>query len=214
MMRTTGRRLVRGCCSCLHHRHRGAAPRLDGDRRVQGQDRGASGRRSSSSRRSGRCDNYHEILGDREFVRAMTVTFIGAVIFTAAEPDRERLAAYAFARLEFRGKRFWWVFCILPLFIPGLRSCSRRSSWSRASACSTRWPCSSSRASRPPSQMFFIRQFYLGIPMALEEAAMIDGASRWQIFTSSVPAAVAAASSWSSAWPRSWPTGTPTSGRS
>jgi multiple sugar transport system permease protein len=31
-------------------------------------------------------------------------------------------------------------------------------------------------------QMFFIRQFYLSIPLALEEAAMIDGASRWRIF--------------------------------
>jgi multiple sugar transport system permease protein len=30
--------------------------------------------------------------------------------------------------------------------------------------------------------MFFIRQFYLGIPLALEEAAMIDGASRWTIY--------------------------------
>ena len=31
--------------------------------------------------------------------------------------------------------------------------------------------------------MFFIRQFYLNIPMALEEAALIDGAGRIKIFT-------------------------------
>ena len=29
-----------------------------------------------------------------------------------------------------------------------------------------------------------IRQFYLSTPVALEEAAMMDGASRWRIFTS------------------------------
>jgi multiple sugar transport system permease protein len=32
--------------------------------------------------------------------------------------------------------------------------------------------------------MFFIRQFYLNIPQALEEAALIDGAGRIKIFTS------------------------------
>jgi multiple sugar transport system permease protein len=30
--------------------------------------------------------------------------------------------------------------------------------------------------------MFFLRQFYLNMPVAVEEAALIDGASRWQIF--------------------------------
>jgi multiple sugar transport system permease protein len=30
--------------------------------------------------------------------------------------------------------------------------------------------------------MFFLRQYYLNFPIAVEEAAMIDGASRWQIF--------------------------------
>jgi multiple sugar transport system permease protein len=30
--------------------------------------------------------------------------------------------------------------------------------------------------------MFFMRQFYLNMPVAVEEAALIDGATRWQIF--------------------------------
>jgi multiple sugar transport system permease protein len=30
--------------------------------------------------------------------------------------------------------------------------------------------------------MFFLRQFYLNYPAAVEEAALIDGANRWQIF--------------------------------
>jgi len=32
------------------------------------------------------------------------------------------------------------------------------------------------------AQMFFLRQFYLNFPVAVEEAALIDGASRFQIF--------------------------------
>jgi len=31
--------------------------------------------------------------------------------------------------------------------------------------------------------VFFLRQFFLGLPGEIEEAASIDGANRWQIFT-------------------------------
>ena len=31
--------------------------------------------------------------------------------------------------------------------------------------------------------VFFLRQFFLSLPAELEEAALIDGANRWQIFT-------------------------------
>ena len=38
-------------------------------------------------------------------------------------------------------------------------------------------------ASASGLHIFFIRQFYLSIPTAIEEAALVDGATRWQIFT-------------------------------
>lgn len=129
-------------------------------------------------------ENYQQILGDPEFVRAMTVTFIGAVIFTALSLLVNSLAAYAFARLEFRGKRFFWVFCVLPLFIPGfailLTSFIVVSQLGMLDSMAVLVIPGVASA----FQMFFLRQFYLGIPLALEEAAMIDGASRWRIFTS------------------------------
>jgi len=94
-----------------------------------------------------RVENYIEILQDPTFSRAMLVTFGGALIFTVLSLFVNSMAAYAFARLEFRFKRFWWVYCVLPMFVPSMRSCSPRSSWSRSSGCSTRSRCSSSRAS-------------------------------------------------------------------
>jgi multiple sugar transport system permease protein len=30
--------------------------------------------------------------------------------------------------------------------------------------------------------VFFLRQFFIGLPRELEEAAMLDGANRWQVF--------------------------------
>jgi len=61
-------------------------------------------------------------------------------------------------------------------------------------------------------QMFFLRQFYLNYPAAVEEAALIDGANRFQIYLriflpqSNAPLVVVARR-------RSSRTGTRTSGR-
>lgn len=129
-----------------------------------------------------RFDNYVKIIQDPVFSRAMIITFIGAVLFTVLSLAVNATAAYAFARLEFRGKRFWWVYCLMPLFIPSmailLTSFVVVSDLGMLNTLAVLIiPGAASAA-----QMFFIRQFYLGFPVAVEEAALIDGASRWQIF--------------------------------
>jgi multiple sugar transport system permease protein len=127
-------------------------------------------------------DNYTSILQDGAFVQAMAVTLFGAVIFTALSITVNSMAAYAFARLDFRGKNLWWTFCIIPLFIPAfailLTSFVVVTNLGMLNTMAVLIVPGVASA----YQMFFIRQFYLSIPLALEEAAMIDGASRWQIF--------------------------------
>ncbi|GIH05413.1 sugar ABC transporter permease [Rhizocola hellebori] len=129
-----------------------------------------------------RWDNYTTILKDPQFMRAMGVTFVGALIFTVLSLTVNTLAAYAFARLEFTGKRFWWVYCLTPMFVPGMAILltsfmvvSKLGMLDTMAVLIIPGVASS-------GQMFFIRQFYLGFPMAVEEAALVDGASRWQIF--------------------------------
>lgn len=129
-----------------------------------------------------RFDNYADILRDPQFMRAMGVTFVGALIFTVLSLAVNSLAAYAFARLDFRGKRFWWVYCITPMFIPMmaimLTSFMVVTKLNMLNTLAVLIiPGVASGA-----QMFFLRQFYLGFPIAVEEAALLDGASRWQIF--------------------------------
>jgi multiple sugar transport system permease protein len=126
--------------------------------------------------------NYVDIAQDPEFSRAMLVTFGGALIFTVLSLVINSMAAYAFARLDFRGKRFWWVYCVLPMFVPSmailLTSFVVVSQLGMLDTLAVLIiPGVASAA-----QMFFMRQFYLGMPIALEEAALIDGCSRWQIF--------------------------------
>lgn len=127
-------------------------------------------------------DNYTSILQDHAFVQAMTVTLIGGLIFTALSILVNSMAAYAFARLEFRGKRLWWVFCIIPLFIPAFAILLTSFVVVTNLGMLNSFAVLIIPGVASAYQMFFIRQFYLSIPLALEEAAMIDGASRWQIF--------------------------------
>jgi multiple sugar transport system permease protein len=127
-------------------------------------------------------DNYTTILQDREFIQAMTATLIGALVFTALSIAVNSMAAYAFARLDFRGKRLWWVFCIVPLFIPAFAILLTSFVVVTNLGMLDTWQVLIVPGVASAFQMFFIRQFYLSIPMALEEAAMIDGASRWKIY--------------------------------
>lgn len=129
-----------------------------------------------------RIENYVAIIQDPTFSRAMLITFGGALAFTALSLVINSMAAYAFARLDFPFKRFWWVYCVLPMFIPSMAILlTSFVVVSKLGMLDTLWvliiPGVASAA-----QMFFMRQFYLGMPIALEEAALIDGCSRWQIF--------------------------------
>ena len=129
-----------------------------------------------------RWSNYTDILRDHQFMRAMVVTFIGALIFTALSLAVNSMAAYAFARLEFRGKKFWWIYCILPMFIPMMAILLTSFVVVSKLGMLNTMAVLIIPGVASAAQMFFLRQYYLNFPIAVEEAALIDGASRWQIF--------------------------------
>ncbi|WP_232331345.1 carbohydrate ABC transporter permease [Agromyces laixinhei] len=127
-------------------------------------------------------ENYVQILADPSFLRTMAWTFFGAVLFTLLSLTVNSLAAYAFARLDFRFKRTLWVIVITTLFIPAmtilLTSFIVVSNLQMLDTLAVLvLPGAASAA-----MVFFIRQFYLSIPSSLEEAAMLDGCNRFTIF--------------------------------
>lgn len=130
-----------------------------------------------------RWQNYVDIGTDPQFLRAMGITFLGAVLFAMLTLVVNSLAAYAFARLEFPLKRVLWVIVLGTMFIPGmtilLTSFIVVTKLHMLDTLAVLViPGAASGAS-----VFFIRQFYLSIPTTLEEAAMLDGCSRWGVFT-------------------------------
>lgn len=127
--------------------------------------------------------NYADILADPEFVRTLLVTFGGAVLFTTLSLTVNSMAAYAFARLDFSFKRTLWFLTLGTMFIPMMAILLT------SYIVVTRMGMLNTLAvlvvpgATAAVHIFFIRQFYLGIPTAIEEAALIDGAGRWKIFT-------------------------------
>jgi len=126
--------------------------------------------------------NYVAILQDPAFVRALGVTFTGAILFTALSLTVNSMAAYVFARLDFAFKRTLWAIVLGTMFIPQMAILLT------SYIVVTRMGMLNTLAvlvipgATAAVHIFFIRQFYLGIPTSIEEAALLDGASRWQIF--------------------------------
>lgn len=129
-----------------------------------------------------RWENYAQILADPTFARTMAWTFLGAVLFTLLALIVNSIAAYAFARLEFRFKRTLWVIVITTMFIPGMTILlTSFIVVTRLSMLDTLAVLVLPGAASA-GMVFFIRQFYLNIPASLEEAAMLDGCGRFGIF--------------------------------
>lgn len=126
--------------------------------------------------------NYAQILADSTFLRTLVWTLLGSVVFTLLSLAVNSMAAYAFARLEFRFKKTLWAIVITTMFIPGMTILltsfivvTRLHMLDTLAVLVI--PGAASAAS-----IFFIRQFYLNIPRSLEEAAELDGCGGFSIF--------------------------------
>ena len=92
------------------------------------------------------------------------------------------MAAYAFARLEFPGKNFWFLMVLIPMMVPSQifilpqYLIVAKIGWINTIKALVVPGIASTFGT------FLLRQFFMGIPDELEEAATLDGASVGQIF--------------------------------
>lgn len=93
------------------------------------------------------------------------------------------LVAYAFARLRFKGRDTLFIILLATMMIPGqvtmipLFFVYRSLHW-----VNTFLPLMVPTLTAGAFNVFLIRQFLLGFPKELDESAVIDGASHWQIY--------------------------------
>jgi multiple sugar transport system permease protein len=93
------------------------------------------------------------------------------------------MAAYALARLSFPGKRLVTGLVLATLFVPPISLLIPN----YVIVANLGWLDSLAAVIVPGAAgafgVFFLRQFFMGLPLELEESAFLDGANRWQVFT-------------------------------
>jgi len=94
------------------------------------------------------------------------------------------MVGYGFARMRFPLKRFWFTLILSSLMLPyAVSMLPTFLLWARLGAINTFYPLTVPIwFGGGAFNIFLLRQFFLTIPRELEDAAIIDGASHFQIF--------------------------------
>lgn len=126
-------------------------------------------------------DNFRAAWEAAPFPRYFLNTFILVTMVLAAQFVLSTLAAYAFARYTFRGRDFVFMLVLLQLMImPDVLIVEnyRSMSWLglRDTLFAIGLPYFASAFG-----IFLLRQAFKTVPKELEDAARVEGASRWQI---------------------------------
>ena len=113
-----------------------------------------------------------------------------AVMITVARVVLDSLAGYALARLEFRGRKLIFGFIVATMAVPGVVLLIPQFLVLKQLHLFNSYPGMIIPIAADAVGIFLMRQFFLQVPVALEEAGRIDGASTWQIYWNIVLPAV------------------------
>jgi multiple sugar transport system permease protein len=129
-------------------------------------------------------DNFRDVFDEAPFARYMWNTFFVATTVTLVALLLHSMCGYSLARLRFPGRDLIFVGILSTLMIPfytiliPLTLLVKSLGW-----LNTYWALIVP-AIPHAFGIFWMRQFFLGMPGELEEAARVDGASRVRVFFS------------------------------
>lgn len=119
--------------------------------------------------------NFIHLLGNTVTITVLCT--IGAVLSSM-------LVGYGLARIDFTGRKVWFYLFTCSIFLPSIVgiiplvrfyiAVHLYDSW---------WPLILPAFLGNPVYIFLARQYYQTIPSSIDEAATIDGAGHWRIFT-------------------------------
>lgn len=128
--------------------------------------------------------NFRDIFVDptlpvrRWFFNSLAISILTTVLTLAVDA----VAAYAYARMEFRGRNLLFGLLLATLVMPGIMFLVPNF----LTVARLGWLGTYQGVIAPGLAgvfgVFFLRQFFQGIPKELEEAALIDGAGIWTTF--------------------------------
>ena len=122
--------------------------------------------------------NYVDLFEDGTYLRSLFITFAGAAVFAVGGIAINSMAAFAFARMNFKLKKFFFVYVIMTMFIPFMSIFVTSYIVVYELGMINTLSVLIVPALAAGANVFFFRQFYLFFPRSLEEAAIIDEIGR------------------------------------
>jgi multiple sugar transport system permease protein len=126
--------------------------------------------------------NYHSILGEGQVFTWLLNSVIVSLAMTAGVLALSSLAGYGFARLQFPGRRLLFVIVLLGLAIPEQAVIIGRHQMFSAASLHNTYAALVVPGLSMPLGVFLMTQYFRAVPKELDEAALLDGASRLRIF--------------------------------
>jgi multiple sugar transport system permease protein len=115
----------------------------------------------------------------RWFFNSFYIASLAAITVTISSA----LVAFAFAYFRFPGRNFLFALVLGSMMLPGaVTMIPRYLIWHEVGLTNTQYPLWLSNVFAAPFYVFLQRQFFLGIPRELFEAARMDGDSFWTMF--------------------------------
>lgn len=128
-------------------------------------------------------ENFNAVFEEVPFARFYVNTIFLVAMNIAGQLFAVTLVAYGFARLRFPGRGFLFLLMLSTLMIPyQVTLVPRFIMFSKLGMVNTYYPLILPAFTGSPFLIFLVRQYMMSIPYDLDEAAYIDGASRFQVF--------------------------------
>ena len=127
--------------------------------------------------------NFPQVFEEVPFARFLLNTLILVVLNIIGHLVSVTLVAYGFARLRFPGRSFLFLLMLSTLMIPyHVTLVPRFILFAELGWINTYLPLTVPAFTGSPFMIFLVRQYMMSIPFDLDEAAYIDGASRFGVF--------------------------------
>ena len=129
---------------------------------------------------------YAAILGEGNIPQWTINSIITSVIITIITVATSALAAYALSRLDFAGRRAWYIAIVAAIIIPPQVLIIPLFYQALAFGLVDTFAGLILPQVVAPAMVFILAKFFDQVPIELEEAARVDGASRLRVFWSIV----------------------------
>jgi multiple sugar transport system permease protein len=129
-------------------------------------------------------DNFSSVLQNDDFQRALINSFGISIIATVLSVILATLAAYAIARLQFRGKKLVLSLALAIAMFPVVSLIGPLFDMWRTLGLFDTWPglIIPYMSFTLPLAIWVLTAFFREIPWEMEQAAQVDGATAWQAF--------------------------------